>query len=576
MSKLQNIYLKVYYSSLNTFTNVILQNKNIEIIQLSENEICDFVKKNKVDIFIAPNVSSIFKSLPNTCRLVTLKDVDNLERILQPVQNQIEKKEPLNAVGKILHLVLYSETDELYKEMYKITSPFYKQFNNKVTTVFYRCDNAISQDYIIQNDILLIKGEEVFENIYLKTIKAFEYFEKDIDKYQYIVRSNISSIVNFDALFKYFEKNTVEYGGSKIENLLWLDRRGGIKDSHLFGTKYIQGTCIILNKSMFALLLNCKDQIIKNLVDDVSIGVCIKHNSSNVVLKSVKTINVPKSHFNCESDIIVYRNKNRQVNQNNEMVDLVQMRYITDFINMHNANKLAYYTCFLGDDNNISNKILSVPSLIYDCFYFTNNTNTYLKLKNTKWKPIFVDIPIKNTYLLNSFDAKIYKCCPHLFEVLNKYEYTCYIDSKLYINETKILDHINNMILYKKCFLISEHSFIKSGKVFDEYYEATNNHARYYEEKDKYVTYIQKQIHNGYKDTVKQHCTTNFIIRKNDEKTSQINKEWYKHVEECGIMCQISFFFIQQIYHKDIYIIDSFNGFSYSRNIKNKINKILS
>lgn len=41
---------------------------------------------------------------------------------------------------------------------------------------------------------------------------------------------------------------------------------------------------------------------------------------------------------------------------------------------------LAFYTCFYGSDVNTSFKIPEIPSLKYNCYYFTKNHSMIVKL----------------------------------------------------------------------------------------------------------------------------------------------------------------------------------------------------
>ena len=229
------------------------------------------------------------------------------------------------------------------------------------------------------------------------------------------------------------------------------------------------------------------------------------------------------------------------------------------FLSKH---ELVFYTCFFGQNNNIANKIPTIPSNYYDCYYFTNNKSTYDLLQNTKWICIFVDIPIKDTDTENAMDAKELKACPHHFDILNKYDYNCYFDSKIYVDEYKVNDMINNILkISDYLYIIPIHPFIKNS-VWDEYNECLLQ-ERYAIEKDKYFNYINKQLNSGLLSTDDVHYTTHFIIIKNTPKTNEINELWFEHIKECGIECQISFFFIQQIYKKYIYRINTYSGYKY-------------
>ena len=104
---------------------------------------------------------------------------------------------------------------------------------------------------------------------------------------------------------------------------------------------------------------------------------------------------------------------------------------------------------FFGSDDNGA-FVINEPELKYDCYYFTNNKKMIEKLKSSKWKGIYVDMPIKNNLTLDSFDSKKLKACPHHFDILNKYDITIddwmlrkYDDNIIASLEKDVLDKIN-------------------------------------------------------------------------------------------------------------------------------------
>lgn len=227
---------------------------------------------------------------------------------------------------------------------------------------------------------------------------------------------------------------------------------------------------------------------------------------------------------------------------------------------------LAFYTCFFGEDTSVANIIPEVPTNKYDCYYFTNNITTYNKLLNTKWKRILLTIPIKETYNLNSMDSKELKACPNHYPILNDYDYTCYFDSKLTIDaigvEKLIETELSNT---QKLMILPKHNYLTLNNwkpnVWYEFNECLHQ-QRYYIEKNRYFNYIQKQLDKGLVDTNKTHYSTHFIIRKNSMLTNKINDLWLEHINECGIECQISFFFINQLYSDYIKPIESYQCYS--------------
>ena len=131
---------------------------------------------------------------------------------------------------KIFYFVLFSP-DMYYLKMYKITSSYYKRFKF-VDTVYYYYDENLDVPIKRNGDFLIIKGkEELNSSITTKTIKAFEYLKPVLFKYDYIIRTNISTIVRFDLMLNL---PNITYGGYVL-NLQWQDHLGGIYDDKLFG-----------------------------------------------------------------------------------------------------------------------------------------------------------------------------------------------------------------------------------------------------------------------------------------------------------------------------------------------------
>ena len=100
--------------------------------------------------------------------------------------------------------------------------------------------------------------------------------------------------------------------------------------------------------------------------------------------------------------------------------------------------------------------------------------------------------------------------------------------------------------------LLRKHWYI-SNNVYDEYNECIKQ-ERYRLEADKSKQYIQHQIKNGLNEECNHHCATGFIIRNmKHNKINEINSTWYQHIQQCGIECQISFFFVKQLFHDFIH-----------------------
>jgi hypothetical protein len=225
---------------------------------------------------------------------------------------------------------------------------------------------------------------------------------------------------------------------------------------------------------------------------------------------------------------------------------------------------LAFYTYFYGGNNNIAFTIPKIPSFKYKCYYYTNNKSLYDMLQHTHWISIFVDKPTKDdvkttTYyeqksIESCMAGKHIKAVPEDFQELKEHDYLCFLDSKLdKINDAFIEQHIQTYFIEKNyALLLREHPFIKNS-VWQEY-EVSMHQERYRLESQSYKTYINNQLNTGLKDEINQHCTTNLLLRNmKHEKINDLNNTWYAHIQECGIQCQISFFFVKQLFDDCIF-----------------------
>ena len=210
---------------------------------------------------------------------------------------------------------------------------------------------------------------------------------------------------------------------------------------------------------------------------------------------------------------------------------------------------LAFYTYFYGSDNNKSFKIPEIPSLKYNCYYYTNNTNIFEKLKDTSWIGIYHDIPTNDDLIESCMVGKHIKTSPHKYKELKNYTYLCFLDSKLEkVNETFVENFITKYFINDNyALLLRKHWFINNN-VWDEY-NISMKQERYRLESDKYRKYIRNQVKLGLREITRHHCACGFLIRNmKHEKINEINDTWYKHIQECGIQDQISFFFVKQLF----------------------------
>ena len=244
---------------------------------------------------------------------------------------------------KYIHLVLYNK-DPTYDEMKEITEKYYNIFDN-VTTIYYCYNNDIDTEYKLDDNILYIKGIETYNegfynetSILDKTIKAFEFIKKNKYTFDYVIRSNISTIVNLKLLDEELINNPIEYyGGSDVG---YSDRLE-FKDDKINFIKiydsipFIRGICIILSNKGLNFLLNNKHFLVPYM-DDVSISILFmsycdyfKKNELKAINKKLLIVNsnIKKSDI-IKNKYIFYRNKDDSYRK----LDIVKMKKIISII----------------------------------------------------------------------------------------------------------------------------------------------------------------------------------------------------------------------------------------------------
>jgi len=238
---------------------------------------------------------------------------------------------------KILILFIYSSTP-IYDKMLNIQRKYIHNFKDFADCYFIQMRETQDEETVIEEDIVYVKGQETYLNILHKTIVALELLFKI--KYEFFIRSNISTIIDIPKLLNYLDDVPTEniYTGIRFLTLNWIDKRGGIIDNSLFGTSFIGGRSIILSNDVLYSLLRNKDLLRNDIVDDVSIGLFITRylpeafENGRKYLTDGYTCNINKLNELIEvcknNKIIFYRNKD-DLDRNN---DIIIMKLIYEII----------------------------------------------------------------------------------------------------------------------------------------------------------------------------------------------------------------------------------------------------
>ncbi len=103
---------------------------------------------------------------------------------------------------KILCLILASDTAPEYIQFQKCWKRMMK-INSNVDCYFYKGHPDLTQPAFLEDDTLWIRVPETLDTVYEKTLRAFEYFVPQLDKYDFVFRSNLSTFLSFPHLLEY-------------------------------------------------------------------------------------------------------------------------------------------------------------------------------------------------------------------------------------------------------------------------------------------------------------------------------------------------------------------------------------
>jgi hypothetical protein len=240
----------------------------------------------------------------------------------------------------ILNLVLFSsDGGGPYDRMQKMTADYYKQFSF-VKTYYYCFKPDLESEFLLEDNILYVKGDETFiPGILQKTIDAFEYFKDQIPNYRYVVRSNISTIIRFDLLEKDLQNNAVGYGCALCWNMEYNKNKAAIPANTII---FSSGTSIIFSSDVVMNIINNKDKLDMGKIDDVSIGEFVQNempevemqpvlkNTTNYGFHFVPNLNEDREKIKAliqDNKIIFFRNHN-----GNRELDANQMAIIIDVL----------------------------------------------------------------------------------------------------------------------------------------------------------------------------------------------------------------------------------------------------
>ena len=171
-----------------------------------------------------------------------------------------------------------------------------------IKSYFIKLNPELKNDILIDNDIIFVKGNESYvPGCLIKTVESIKYLLSN-EEFDYIFRTNMSSVVDLNKLYNLLENYNQDYSGVI-----------GYCDN----VKFASGAGMLLSKNMCNFLINNRHLLNYNLIDDVSIGTLLQNNNVTIYpLTRFETYNYETNldlinkelikdyyHFRCKSNI---------------------------------------------------------------------------------------------------------------------------------------------------------------------------------------------------------------------------------------------------------------------------------
>jgi hypothetical protein len=209
---------------------------------------------------------------------------------------------------RVVNLVIYDEAHEHERLMRRELARLARHTRG-VTQLFVsmspRCDAVHQRD-----GVLYVPGRESYiPGILHKTLEAMAYCARHL-AFDFIVRSNISTVIDFERLPLHELTDTLVYASAYMWN----------KDDR--SRAFASGTNIILNRAAVDFMLMHRDLMLRDTIDDVAIGALM---SSETIPRELST----KMVWNDDSVVqgAVFRNRS-----DDRYEDVARMRRIVDRI----------------------------------------------------------------------------------------------------------------------------------------------------------------------------------------------------------------------------------------------------
>lgn len=159
-----------------------------------------------------------------------------------------------------------------------------------------------------ENKTLFVRGDEcLIPGILHKTVEALSYFLSLTPTYDYVWRTNLSSVLDFAGLQQYL--SSLDKGGGFYGGYIGKAASGATESGHLDPIFFASGAGFLMSRDVALYLVENKSLLRWDLIDDVAIGALLEPRFGIVpidrcwVQTGSEDLSVTKGvfHFRCES-----------------------------------------------------------------------------------------------------------------------------------------------------------------------------------------------------------------------------------------------------------------------------------
>ena len=161
--------------------------------------------------------------------------------------------QPIRQTPKFLCLIIDSVPHAAWQETYEVHRRIWQKCLDRhpeIDGYFLRAVPRLSSEHVIEPRCFSVRGEERFNTILFKTLRAVEVLLADHD---YVIRTNLSSIYDFEMLLR--------------EDL----PREALYTGHVINGHFVSGSGMILSRDVAQKLLLPVPALVLDACDDIAI-----------------------------------------------------------------------------------------------------------------------------------------------------------------------------------------------------------------------------------------------------------------------------------------------------------------